>query len=130
MNNLDNLGPIMIVTLFGLRILAIPVGFAVFWLVRRMMPVVTAITTALMAGFVIGFVVLFSALRVFAWEAVGLYDAAAIALVVTSALVLVIAYGVKQYITRTAPPSDAQEFGVWGESARSRPRNLRRIKRR
>lgn len=130
MDNLQNLGPIMVFALVGLRILAIPIGMAVFWLVRRMMPVVTLITVAIMAGFVIGFFVLLAVLRVFAWETVGLYDAAAISLVVTSAVVLSIAYSVKRYITQTAPPPDTHDFGVWGESARQRPKNMRHKKRR
>jgi len=130
MNNLDNLGPIMIFTLVGLRILAIPVGIVVFWLVRRMMPMVTPITVAIMAGFVIGFTALFAALRLAAWEQVGLYDAAAIALVVSSALVLVVTFSVKRYLTQTAPPPDAEDFAVWGESARGRPKNMRRTKKR
>lgn len=127
---MDNLGPIMIFTMFGLRILAIPVGLAVFWLVRHMMPAVNANTIGILVGTALGFVALFGALRRFAWETVGLYDAAAISLVVTSALVLVITYGVKRYITQTAPPPDSEDFAVWGESARDRPRNLRRAKRR
>jgi len=130
MDNLSNLGPIMVFAIFGLRIIAIPVGIAVFWLVRRMMPAVNPITMSIFAGFVIGFAVLFAALRVFGWETVGLYDAAAISLIVASVVVLAAAYSIKRYVTETAPPADAQDFGVWGESARNRPRNLRRHKRR
>ncbi len=130
MDNLSNLGPIMVFALFGLRILAIPVGFAVFWLVRRMMPAVNPITVSIVAGFIIGFALLFTALRVLAWETIGLYDAAALSLIASSLVVLVVAYSVKRYVAQTAPPDDAQDFGVWGESARSRAKNLRRHKRR
>jgi hypothetical protein len=120
----------MIFTLFGLRILAIPVGFAVFWLVRRMMPAVNAVTISIVVGSTLGFIAMFGLLRRFAWETVGLYDAAAISLVVTAALTLAITYGVKRYIAQTAPPADAVDFGVWDESARDRPKNLHRVKRR
>jgi hypothetical protein len=130
MDNLSNLGPIMVFTLVGLRILAIPIGIVVFWLVRRMMPAVNAITIGILVGSVMGFVALFGLLRRFAWETVGLYDAAAIALVVTSALVFIITFSVKRFLAQTAPPPDAEDFAIWGESARERPKNLRRTKRR
>ena len=130
MDNLSNLGPIMVFTLVGLRILAIPVGIAVFWLVRRMMPMVNAITIAIVVVAIMLFVAVFGLLRRFAWETVGLYDAAAIALVVTSALVLVITFSVKRYLAQTAPPPDSEDFAVWGESARERPKNMRRTKKR
>ncbi len=130
MNNLDNLGPIMVFTLVGLRILAIPVGIVVFWLVRRMMPMVNVVTIAILVGAVMSFIALFGLLRRVAWETVGLFDAAAIALVVTAALVLVITFSVKRYLVQTAPPPDAEDFAVWGESARERPKNFRRTKKR
>jgi hypothetical protein len=130
MNNLDNLGPIMAFTFIGLRILAIPIGIVVFWLVRRMMPMVNAITIGIFVGAVMGVIAIFGLLRRFAWETVGLYDAVAIALVVTSALVLTITFLVKRYLAQTAPPRDAEDFSVWGESARERPKNFRRTKKR
>ena len=45
-------------------------------------------------------------------------------------LILASAFGVKRFVARTAPPPDEEGFGVWGESARSRQKNLRRVKRR
>jgi hypothetical protein len=120
----------MVFTLVGLRILAIPVGIVVFWLVRRMMPAVNSITIGILVVSAMGFIALFGLLRRFAWETVGLYDAAAIALVVASALALFITFSVKRYVKQTAPPPDSEDFAIWGESARERPKNLRRTKRR
>jgi flagellar biogenesis protein FliO len=127
---MDNLGAITIFVLVGLRILAIPVGVAAFWLVRRMMPVVTPISVAIVGGFIVGFFVLLAALQVFASQTIAFYDAAAISLVVSSALVLVVTYSVKRFMQTHAPPPDVEDFAVWGESARGRQKNLRRTKRR
>jgi hypothetical protein len=126
----DNLGLVMVFLLFGLVAPSVLVGSVVYGLVARATPMVTIIRLAMAAGFVIGFGMLFTALRVFAAERVELGAAAIISLVAACVLVLATAFGVKRLVARTAPPPDEEDFGVWGESARSRQKNLRRLKRR
>lgn len=122
----NNLGPIMVFALFGLRILAIPGGMLVAFLVRRMMPFVNMITVGLAAGFLIGFVILFVVVRQLA-PALGWYDAASISLVVTSGIVFFISYVIKRSLYAHAPKlADEQAFKVQGEDRRDRPKNLRR----
>ena len=121
-----NLGPIMLFVIFGLRILSIPGGMLVFFLVRRMMPFVNMITVGIAAGFVVCFVVLYVVVRKMAPE-LGWYDAASISLVVTSGLIFFISYLVKRSLYAHADKlTDDQVFKVDGLDMRKRPKNLRR----
>jgi hypothetical protein len=126
---INNLGPIALFVLVGMRIISIPVGFAIAVIVRRMLPAVNAITAALFAGYAVGFVVLFVAMMqlfpTLAW-----YDSAAISLVVTAGIVFFAAYAIKRtlYARETELKRD-QAFRVFDEDQRQKPKNLRRRKR-
>lgn len=123
-----NLGPIIIFTLVGLRIISIPIGLGVFILVRRMMSAFTVTTTSILAGYIVGFVLLFVFIRQLlplAW-----YDAASISLVVSAGIVIYITYLIKRSLFRRSAEIQTEAgFKVFGEDARGKSKNLRRRKR-
>ncbi|MBZ0284621.1 MAG: hypothetical protein K8L97_28040 [Anaerolineae bacterium] len=126
---INQLGPIAVFVLVGMRIISIPVGFAIAVIVRRMLPAVNAITAALFAGYAVGFTVIFVVLlRILpelAW-----YDCAAISLVVTAGLVFFVAYVIKRTLyAHEAELKRDQAFTVFEEDQRGKPKNLRRRKR-
>jgi hypothetical protein len=116
-----------ILTLLGLFCVAVPIGVLVALLVRRTMPLVNMITVGVFAGYTVGFVVLFAVLRRLFVE-MAWYNAASISLVVTAGIVFVISYFIKRSLYAEAL-SVEQQFSVFGEDARDKPRNLRRRKR-
>lgn len=125
----NQLGPIALFVLIGMRIISIPVGFLIAVLVRRMLPAVNAITAAVFAGYAVGFVVLF-VIMMQLFPALAWYDSAAISLVVTAGIIFFIAYAIKRslYAHETTLKRD-MAFSVFDEDQRQKPKNLRRRKR-
>jgi hypothetical protein len=122
----DNLGIIVFVVLVVLRILAIPVGFAIALVVRRMLPAVSLLRVTILASYAITITVLFALIGRL-MPALAWYDAAAASIIIAAGIVFFAAYALKRLLYAQAPRlSQEQAFVIFGEDARDKPKNLRR----
>jgi hypothetical protein len=123
---MPNLGLIAFIVLVVLRILAIPVGFAIALAVRRMLPAVTLLRVTILASYLVTITILFALIErllpALAW-----YDAASASIIIGAGIVFFAAYTLKRTLYAQAPRLSREEaFVIFGEDARDKPKNLRR----
>lgn len=118
-----------LLTFIGLTCAAVPIGAVVAIMVRRTMPLANMITAGIITGYMVGFVVLFAILRRWFTE-MAWYNAASISLVVTTGVVFMVIFFIRRALyARAEALSAEQQFTVFGEDSRDKPKNLRRRKR-